>query len=280
MTLVEHLRELRSRMIRSAWAILVGSVVAWFFYQRIFAFLTKPYLDAAKLLSSQQQVQAHLYLNGVADAFNLQVKLSVAVGAILASPIWLYELFRFIAPGMLRREKRWGALFVLASLPLFLLGVVTAYFALPRLLHALLGFTPQGLTNLTTVDDYISFLIQLVFFFGIGFMTPVLVVTLNVLGLLSAQRLRSWWRWIVFLSLVFAAVGNPTGDVITMFLFAIPQLFLMLIAYVICLFNDRRRARREQAAGFGDLPDDQVSPLNLGDETADERPSDLHEAND
>ena len=186
MTLVEHLRELRTRMIRSAWAILIGSIIAWFFYQRIFAFLTKPLLDAAKLLSAAAGPGAPV-LERCRRRVQPPVKLSVAVGAILAAPVWLYELFRFVAPGMLRREKRWGALFVLASLPLFLLGVVTAYFALPRLLHALLGFTPQGLTNLTTVDDYISFLIQLVFFFGIGFITPVLVVTLNVLGLLSAS---------------------------------------------------------------------------------------------
>jgi sec-independent protein translocase protein TatC len=280
MTLIEHLRELRARLIRSALAIPAGSIVAWFYYDRIFAFLVRPFFDAQNALNEQHHIHVQLTLNGVADAFNLQIKLSLAVGALLASPIWLYQLFRFITPGMLKREKRWAGLFVLAALPLFLLGVVTAYLALPRLLHALLGFTPEGTLNLPTVDNYISLLIQLVFFFGIGFITPVLVVTLNVIGILSAQRLRSWWRWILFVSLVFAAIGNPTGDILTMFLFAIPQVLLMLIAYVICFFNDRRRAKRDQDAGFGDIPDDQVSPLNLHHDPTDERPSDLHEAND
>jgi sec-independent protein translocase protein TatC len=279
MTLVEHLTELRVRIIRSVLAIFLGSIVGWFVYDRVFAFLERPFNDAAARLS-RDGISAHLILEGVADAFNLHVKMAVAIGAVLTSPIWLYQLFRFVSPGLLKREKRWAFLFVAAAAPLFLVGVVTAYLALPRILYALLSFAPSGVSNLTHVDDYMGFLVQLGFFFGIGFVVPVLVVTLNFVGVLSARRIASWWRWILFLSLVFAAVANPTGDVFTMVLFAIPQLVLMVIAYLISLLNDRRRARRDRAAGFGDIPDDQASPLDLNFDGEDSRPSDLHEAND
>jgi sec-independent protein translocase protein TatC len=282
MTLVEHLRELRTRLIRSALAILVGSVIGWLLYDRIFQFLSKPYITAANQLKHQHDVNASLILDSIADAFNLQVKTSIAVGVVLASPVWLYQLFRFVSPGMLRREKRWAIAFVAAALPLFLVGVAAAYFALPHILKTLLGFTPGKVVILTHVDDYFGFLIQLAFFFGLGFVIPVLVVVLNMMGVLPAKRLASWWRWILFLSLVFAAIANPTGDVITMLLFAVPQLVLFLIAYVICWFNDRRRAKRDVDSGFGGLADDEASPLDLSGHTYADglHPSDLHEAND
>ena len=164
----------------------------------------------------------------MADAFNLQLQVALSVGMVLASPVWLYQLFRFVTPGLHRHERRWALIFVAFALPLFLAGVATAYFVLPNVLGALLGFTPHGVTNIISVDHYMGFLLQIMVVFGIGFVAPVVVVVLNLVGILSARRFASWWRWVLILILVFAAVATPTGDPFNMLLFATPIAALML----------------------------------------------------
>lgn len=261
MTLVEHLRELRSRMAIAAGAILLASVVGWIFYPQIVNFLLKPFLDASKELSANGE-PAILSLTGVADAFNLKIQVAFSAGVLIASPIWLYQLFRFITPGLHRNERRWAATFVAGALPLFLAGVVVAYAILPRLLGAFLGLAPDGVTNIIAVDQYVGFLLQLVVVFGLGCIAPVVIVVLNSAGILSAQRFASWWRWVIVFTLIFAAVATPTGDPVNMLLFAAPLLVLMFIAFAISWNTDRRRAKRAKAAGL-DVDDDEISPLDL-----------------
>jgi sec-independent protein translocase protein TatC len=278
MTLVDHLRELRTRLMWSFLAILVGAVVGWIEYPRLFDFLERPFLDAVKRLHKQGTSNVQLTINGVADAFNLQIQISLAAGLVLSSPIWMYQIFRFITPGLHHRERRWGAMFVTASLPLFLGGVIAAYFVLPRVLDALLGFTPENVSNFITVDKYMGFLVQLMIVFGIGCIAPVLIVVLNQVGLLSARRFASWWRWTLFGTLVFAAVATPTGDPVSMLVFAAPLLLLMVVAFVICWNTDRRRAKHDRETGFAGLSDDEPSPLGLT--PIDDEPADVHGRND
>ena len=273
MTLVEHLRELRSRMAISAGAILLAAVIGWIYYSRIVNFLLKPFLDASKELGSNGK-PAILSLTGVADGFNLKIQVAVSAGVLIAAPIWLYQLFRFITPGLHRNEKRWAAAFVAGALPLFLAGVVVAYAILPRLLGAFLGFSPDGVTNIIAVDAYVGFLLQLVVVFGLGCIAPVVIVVLNAAGILSARRFASWWRWVILFTLIFAAVATPTGDPVNMMLFALPLLLLMLVAFAIAWNTDRRRAKRAQAQGF-DVGDYETSPLDLTPSDLDLTPSDL-----
>jgi sec-independent protein translocase protein TatC len=278
MTLVEHLREFRTRLFRSILAILAGSVVGWFFYDQIFSWLDRPFEEAARRLTESGSPTT-LALTGVADAFNIQLQVALSVGVVLAAPVWLYQVFRFVTPGLHRHERRWALTFVAFALPLFLAGAVTAYVVLPNVLGALLGFTPHGVTNIISVDHYMGFLLQLMVVFGIGCVAPVVVVVLNLVGILSARRFASWWRWVLIIILVFAAIATPTGDPFNMLLFATPIAALMLIAFVICWVNDRRRARRE-ATALAELGDDEISPLDLTPSPIDDLPSDTREFSD
>lgn len=274
MTLVEHLRELRNRLGWALLGMLVGTAASWAFYPHIFTFLEGPFNKAAAALS-KGHAKPVLVLQGVADAFNLQLEVSFAAGVILTSPIWMYQLFRFVTPGMHKNERKYAGLFVVSALPLFLGGVAAAYFVLPHVLIAFLGFTPGGVQNLISVDAYMSFLLQVMVVFGIGCIAPVVIVVLNGIGVLSARRYASWWRWVLFLTLVFAAFATPTGDPVNMALFAAPLLVLLFVAFLICWNTDRRRAKRDRADGLANLDDDETSPLNVTRDTSDDEPSDI-----
>ena len=263
MTLIEHLRELRNRLFWSFVAIALGTVVGWIFYNRLFTFIAQPLLDASNQLVEEGHNKPILSLTGVADAFNLKLQVSLAAGIILTSPFWIYQLLRFVTPGMHKNERRWAAVFGGAAVPLFLAGVAVAYLSMPHVLGAFLGFTPSQANNIIDVENYVSFLLQISLAFGVGFLAPVVVVALNAIGVLSARRFASWWRWVLFFVLVFAAVATPTGDPFNMLLFATPLLVLMVVAFAICWLNDRRRARRDARNGFADLSDDETSPLDL-----------------
>jgi sec-independent protein translocase protein TatC len=282
MSLVEHLRELRNRLAWSFLAIGIGTVIGWIFYPQLFEILYRPFKDAALGLDKQDS-QTILAITGIADAFNLKLEISAAAGLILASPVWLYQTFRFITPGLHRREKQWAGLFVGAALPLFLAGATAAYFTLPRVLKAFLGFTPDGVSNIISLDKYMSFFIQLMIAFGVGCIAPAVIVVLNTAGILSARRFASWWRWVLLFTLVFAAIATPTGDPVNMALFATPLLLLMLIAFAICWNTDRRRAKRARNQPYGeggnldDLDDDETSPLVLHRDPADEAASRIDE---
>ncbi len=279
MTLVEHLRELRNRLSWAFLGIAVGMVVAWAFYPHIFNILQEPFRKATAALGPEHQAPL-LTLTGVSDAFNLQLQVSFAAGVVLSSPLWMYQLFRFITPGMHKNERKYAGLFVLAALPLFLGGVAAAYFVLPHVLSAFLGFTPEDVVNIISVDKYMSFLIQIMVVFGLGCIAPVVIVVLNGIGILSARRFASWWRWTIFLTLVFAAFATPTGDPVNMALFAAPLLVLMVIAFGICWNTDRRRAKRDKAAGLADLDDDETSPLTFTRDAGDDLPSDIASKDD
>jgi sec-independent protein translocase protein TatC len=278
MTLVEHLRELRNRLGWAFLAIAIGTVVGWIFYPHVFHFLAQPFNRASNTVAGAHKPQ--LVLQGVADAFNLQLQVSFAAGVVISSPVWLYQLFRFVTPGLHKSERRYAGLFVASALPLFLGGVAAAYYVLPHILGAFLGFTPTGVTNLINVDAYMSFLIQIMVVFGIGCIAPVVIVVLNAIGILSARRFASWWRWTIFLTLVFAAFATPTGDPFNMLLFAAPLLLLMFIAFLICWNTDRRRTKRDRADGLADLDDDQTSPLHIRHDPTDDQPSDIHRIDD
>jgi sec-independent protein translocase protein TatC len=261
MTLVEHLRELRNRLLISMVAVLVFAIVAYSFYDRLLSFLEHPAIQAIK----QEKAKGHLVqlsiIGGVASAFTLQIKIACIVGLVAACPVWLYQLWRFVTPGLRRHERRYAMAFVGAATPLFLTGVAFAYYVLPKGVGVLAGFTPKNTTNIIRLDQYISFVIQISLFFGLGFVLPVLVVALNAAGLLSSRRLWSWWRQIVFGVFVFAAVATPTGDPVNLSLLAFPILGLVFTAMGIASLNDRRKRRRGGEGGYDQWDDDQTSPL-------------------
>ena len=264
MPLIEHLRELRSRVVKASLAILVGMVVGWIYYDAIFAWLSAPF-EAVVEQARAEGRDITLALTGVADPFVLQLQIAAVTGLLIASPVWLYQLWRFVTPGLRRNERRWAIGFVAVAVPLFASGVMLAYVVLPYGLELLFGFTPENVENIVAVDRYLSFFIRMVIVFGVGFLAPLMLVLLNFAGILTGKRLLSWWRWIIFIVFIFAAVATPTGDPINMLLLAGPILVLMVFAISVCLANDKRRARKGEP-DYDEWDDDSTSPLESAEQ--------------
>ena len=260
MTLLEHLREFQMRLFRAVLGILAGSVVAWIFYEQLFHFVEAPFTLVVDQAKAQGKTIV-LAVSGVTDAFTLQLQIVVVAGLVISMPIWLYQLWRFMAPGLKGSERRWAYGFVLAATPLFLFGAALAYRSMPQLLKLLLGFTPENVANIINVNEYLGFIIQILLFFGLGALIPLILVMLNFAGVLSAQRVLRSWRWLIIFCLTFAAVATPTPDPFTMMLVALPFMGIVFVALVVMLVNDARRGRRARAAGFGPLSDDEASTL-------------------
>ncbi len=259
MSLIEHLRELRNRLFKASLAIVIGTVLAWGFYPQIFEVLSQPVNEIVEKAQENGR-DVRLVLGGVADAFILQIKVSVVTSMLLTSPIWLYQLWRFITPGLYRKEKLRAYLFVSVAVPLFVSGAVLAYIFLPIGLNILFGFTPFGVGNYVPVDRYLSFFLRMVLVFGISFLAPLFIVMLNIFDVLEAKAITSRWRVVVLSVFAFAAVATPTGDPVNMTLLAAPVLLLISIATFIAWLNDKRRARKRKDDPVLGLSDDEASP--------------------
>ncbi len=259
MSLIEHLRELRNRLFKASLAIVIGTVLAWGFYPQIFEILSQPVNEIVEKAQENGR-DVRLVLGGVADAFVLQIKVSVVTSMLVTSPIWIYQLWRFITPGLYRKEKLRAYLFVSVAVPLFVSGAVLAYIFLPIGLNILFGFTPLGVGNYVPVDRYLSFFLRMVLVFGISFLAPLFIVMLNIFDVLEAKAITSRWRVVVLSVFAFAAVATPTGDPVNMTLLAAPVLLLISIATFIAWLNDKRRARARKADPVLGLSDDEASP--------------------
>ncbi len=259
MTLVEHIRELRSRLLKAVLAIATASVVAYFFYDQLFHLLSDPYNATAQDLRARGVKVELVIVGSVVDPFILQLKVSAYAGLLISSPVWLYQLWAFVTPGLHRQERRWTLGFLAVSVPLFLAGVALCYWALPKGIGILLDFTPQSVSALTNFGDYVNFFLRMMLIFGLGFVLPVFVVILNAVGVLPARTMVRARPWAIVGIWVFAAVATPTGDPFNLSLVAVPMTVLYLVAEVICRVHDRRRAAG--ADEFADLDDEEASPL-------------------
>jgi sec-independent protein translocase protein TatC len=273
MPLMDHLRELRNRVVKMALALIGGMVVGFIFFNPVWHFIERPLCSAVirghtgcNTLGVNQ-----LVLNGPLDAFYLRVKVAFIVGLILSSPVWLYQLWAFVAPGLYAREKRWGFIFIGTAVPLFLIGITLCYLSLGRSMHYLLGLTPTGVQNLIQVDLYMSFVMAMMLAFGLAFEVPLLIIMLNLAGILTHERFRKWRRVILFGVFLIAGMANPSPDPITMLILGGGCAILVEVAELIIWSNDRRRARLHPDPYAG-LADDELSPLDLEDtETHDGR---------
>ncbi|NHC47327.1 twin-arginine translocase subunit TatC [Motilibacter aurantiacus] len=269
MTLVEHLRELRSRLVKSLIAVVPGVVLGLVFYRPISDFLVEPMCkaDVDRLDADSCGV---LVANGLTAPFNTAIAIACVTGLLIASPVWLYQLWAFITPGLHKNERRWSIAFLCTSFPLFLAGAVVCYLVLPKAIDVLLSFTINDAQNLVDVNEYLNILLRLILVFGIAFEIPVFVAMLNAVGILPAKKLTQWWRGIVLGVFVFAAVATPTGDPFTMLALATPMLVLFVLAYFFCRWNDRRRLRSRGEPDYDNLDDDEVSPLDMRPSTIDD----------
>ena len=261
MPLTAHLRELRRRLVISAAAIAIGMALALVFYQPLLQLFVGPFTATVERLADQQNIDATINFDGIADPFTVPLRLSILVGIVAASPVWIYQLWMFVVPGLYGHERRWAATVMLTAVPLFVAGVVLCYLLLPKGLGVLLGFTPEGVANIVSFTRYFSFVVRLMLVFGLAFLLPVFVVLLNAVGVFSGKTLSSARRWIVVGVFAFSAVATPTGDPITMLMLAVPMWLLFEGAVVICRINDRRRVRASGEPDYADLDDDEASSI-------------------
>jgi sec-independent protein translocase protein TatC len=251
MTLFEHLKELRYRLVVASLAILLATVAAFAFNRQLFSLLILPYRRAIELAkASRPDLQADLVISGATAPFTVSLRISLLVGLIVAAPVWLYQLWAFIVPGLLAKEKKWALIVVGAATPLFLGGVALGYYVMPKAIAILINFTPDSaVVNLQDVADFLGFMTRLMLVFGLAFEVPLFILMLNVVGVLPAQTISKNRSYIVFGVFIFAAVATPTPDALTMLLLAAPMVVLVVLSEVLAHLLDRRKSRRSLEEG-------------------------------
>lgn len=237
-----HLKELRKRLFWSAVFILAGTVFGWFIFEPVFQILQRPIVEIAK----ERGINATLNIGTVAGAFDLQLQVSIFLGILMTSPIWLFNLWAFITPGLKKKERRYTLGFLFSAIPLFATGCWLAWISLPSFVATLIGFTPTGTANVINANEYILFTIRILLVFGVAFVLPVVLVLLNFAGLLTTKNILNSWRIAIFVIAVIAALATPTADPMSMFLVMVPLVALYFLAAAVTSVNDRRRARRAE----------------------------------
>lgn len=268
MPLMEHLRELRNRLTKASIALVLGAVVGFVFYDQIWDFLTEPYCS----LPDSQVVEGggcSLIVTGPFDAFFVAFKIWLFSGALVTAPLWLYQLWAFAAPALHGREKKYAYIFAPLAGILFVSGAALAYTITALALQMLFGFLPEDADPYLTIGEYLNYMLIMMGMFGLGFVMPLLVILLNIVGILTHEAIAKWRRVIIFSAFLIAAVITP-AEPISMLALAVPLILLFELAELFCFFNDRRNKRNDPTSG---LDDDEISEL-------DETPSDVDELED
>jgi sec-independent protein translocase protein TatC len=255
MALSDHLRELRARILKIALFLVLGLAVSLVFFEPLFDLVKDPYQHAQDKLGADRTVPT---TSGAGGGLLLYLKLCGLASIVGTSPLWLYQIWAFILPGLHARERKWSRIFASIAGPLFLAGVVLGYLTLPKGLEVLIGFNQEGVLNLLDFNDYLTFFSRTLVVFGIAFEIPVFVVLLNLAGVVSGRSLGAHRSWIVVGVFIFAAVATPSADPFTMVFMAVPMVLLFLVSEQIARFNDRRRRRRNR---YADLSPDEAAPL-------------------
>lgn len=241
MALLDHLKELKNRLIKSAIGVLLGAVAGWFLYEPVVNSLSDPLIKIAE----ETKRTAVLNFASVGDPFDFKLRIAIQIGLVLSSPIWIYQVWAFITPGLTKKERRYTLGYMAAAVPLFLAGVYVAWTVIPNVVRALLQFTPQNGANNIDASQYLTFATHMLLFLGIAFLVPVVLVGVNMAGILSGRTILKAWRITVFLVFVLAAVAAPGADALSMFMLAGPLLVLFFAAIGLCMLNDKRRARQQ-----------------------------------
>lgn len=241
MTLVEHLAELRTRIIRALLAVVIGVVVVMVFYDPVLRFLAKPFhrLCAAK---PDGYCTSDFLSLGPLEGFSTRLSVSTYGGIILALPVIMWQVWRFVVPALHAKEKKYAVPFVLSSVGLFALGGYVAYWTLDKALEFLIDWSGAGVKANFQVSKYISLVGLMVAAFGIAFEFPVMLVFLQLVGVLSPRTLMRGWRYAIMIIFVIAAVITPSGDPISMMALAVPMTLFYVISIVIGVMFQRRRA--------------------------------------
>lgn len=262
MPLAEHLRELRNRLAKAVLAIVVVAVIAAFYNQQIADFLASPVpkCPGRDLSQSHGGNCAVLTYNSLTAPFGTVVKVALLAGVTLASPVWLYQLWAFLAPGLHKNEKKYTVAFVATAAPLFVAGAYLAYLIMPTSMRVLLSITPDTAANTLSLADILDFTVRMILVFGLAFELPLILVMMNMVGMVTGKTMATWWRGVVMGIFVFGAIATPSTDPFGMCILAVPIIILYFGAVGFSLLNDKRRTRSNPDRL---LDDDEAAPLDL-----------------
>jgi sec-independent protein translocase protein TatC len=245
MSLMEHLIELRSRLIKCAIAIAVGSALGWILYNPVLSWLREP-LEA---ISDDPNVSSKLRFLGPMDGFLFRIKVSAYLGIAICMPYLLWQLWRFISPGLYQNERRYASAFVFSASALFLMGAYVAYFTLPAALGFLTAVGGDDVAYEFTPEKYVMLIVYMMLAFGVGFEFPIVLVALQLVGVLKPQQLRDFRRFGIVIIFVIAAVITPSADPISLFALAIPMMVFYEVSIIIGFVIVRRRAAADLPSG-------------------------------
>jgi sec-independent protein translocase protein TatC len=240
MSLGEHLIELRRRLGIIGVSIVLAAVGGWFLADPVWQALSEPVMQIAQ----ERNRDADINYTSVTEAFDTKIAIAFVLGIVLAAPVWLYQVWAFFVPALMRKERRYALGFLAAAIPLFFAGVTMGWLVLPNIVVLLTGFAPEQSSTLLTAKVYLDFALKLVLAIGVGFVLPVFLVLLNAIGVLSAKAILGGWRWAIIVISVFTALATPAADVVSMILLAIPMVILYFLAAGIAWLRDQQQARK------------------------------------
>lgn len=246
MSLGQHLVELRRRLIIAALAVLAATVGGFFLYPWVWAALQSPVMQLAQA-RDDSTAAVSINFTSITGGLDVTTQVAFTIGIVISSPVWLYEVFAFLVPGLRTREKRYVFGFFFTAVPLFLAGCVTGWFVLPHLVQVMASFVPQGSTTFYDAKYYLDFVLKLVVATGVAFVLPVFLVLLNFVGVLRAATIFKGWRWAVLAIVLFTALVTPAADVLSMALLAVPMIALYFAAVGVAFWHDAIGARKQRA---------------------------------
>lgn len=237
MSLGQHLIELRNRAMIAAIGVIVAAIIGWFLEPFVWTALT------AVITNMAEKQNAHINFPTLTSAFDLRMQLTLYIGLVISSPLWLYEIFAFLTPGLTGKEKRYIFGFFFSAVPLFLGGCAFGWYVTPHIVTLFASFAPKDNLTILNASDYFTFVLKLVLAVGVAFVTPVFIVLLNMIGIISAAAIIKAWRWAILGSILFAALATPSTDIVSMMLLAVPLVALYFAAAGFAWVHDRRKNR-------------------------------------
>ncbi len=241
MSLGQHLVELRRRFVIGAIALTIGMVVAYYLTDWIIWAMTEP----IRVVAAQRDLsdKVGLMFDTVTSAFDLRLRIAFAVGILISAPVWLWQLWAFLMPGLTRKEVRYTIGFVAAAVPLFFAGCYVGWWVMPHIVELMAGFTPDGGANWFQAKYYYDFVFKLVLVVGVSFVVPVFLVALNLAGIMTGKAILKAWRVAVIVAVAFAGLATPAADIVSMLLLAGILIVLFFAAAGVSMLFDRRRAK-------------------------------------